>query len=440
MNEQNFQMLYQGSLQTIGKPYANRSFRPATLRLFAVDTVANNTKYSKEVILKALPSLRNIPLVGLLKGDDFGSHESKLDLDEEEGIRTVYNTTPFGLIPESANFWFETVDVNGEEREFLCVDVLLWKRQHKEFKTLARRKSFNISMEVVITDFEKERSGVIQVKDFYFTAVCVLGNQVTPAFKGARVELTYTENDPAELKHMMLEFEEQVKKLNLNGGESVPTVKDQKPEEVVETPVVEEEVQVEETPVVEDPQPEIIEPSEEAPVVETPEEGTQPEVAEVQPEVVEEVPVQEPTLQETYEALQVEHQELVKALMEQKQSMEQLTSDYEALKQERDALQGFKDEVLAERRQSVETALFSQFEDLEGTPEFDALKEKASEYSVDALETQLYALMGKKLYSEQQAQKNLTKPTETHVVYENAHVLSTPTDSVFGLLDLYLKK
>lgn len=451
MEKQTTQLMYQGNLQHVEKGRTNHSFKKAILRLLAVDVIANQTKYSKEAILRALPSLRNIPIVGLLKGDDFGGHEARLVLDEEEGFKTEYNTVPFGLVPESANFWFETEVINGKEQEFLCVDVLLWKRQ-KEVKALTKRKQFNTSMEVTILSGNKDRSGVLDIDEFYFTAVCVLGNHVTPAFKGAQIQ-TYSEDTGVQNKinQMMMEFAEQL------GGETMPVEETiLTPEEQdIQAPVVEEvetptDETPEETPVVEEPEtPEVGEGEyqEEAPVVEEPE-ATEPEVEEPKTEgesteetpesetpVVEETPT--PTLEETYEALKVEHQGLVDTLMAKNQEMTDLQTAYDTLKADYEDLKTFKDGILAERRREAETQLFAKFGDLEGTPEFDELKEKAADYSIEALETQLYALMGRKLYAEQ---KPASKPTMTHVAYEAAYEASTPTDSVFGLLDLYLKK
>ena len=443
--------MYQGNLQNVEKGHTNRSFKTATLRLLAVDVVANKTKYSKESILKALPTLRNIPIVGLLKGDDFGSHEAQMVLDEEVGLKTVYNTVPFGLIPESANFWFETANVNGKEQKFLCVDVLLWKRQ-KEVNVLAKRKQFNTSMEVTILSGNKDRTGVLHIDDFYFTAVCVLGNHIAPAFKGAQIQ-TYSEDTDVQdkINQMMMEFAEQLGGETMSVEETILTPEEQD----VQAPVVEEvetptEETPEETPVVEEPEtPEAGEGEyqEETPVVEEPE-ATEPEVEEPKTEgesteetpetdtpVAEEAPA--PTLEETYETLKVEHQGLVDSLMAKNQEMTDLQTAYETLKADYEDLKAFKDEVLAERRREAEEQLFNKFKDLEETPEFDQLKSTAKDYSIEELETQLYALMGRKFYAEQ---KPATKPTVTHVAYEATYQASTPTDSVFGLLDSYLKK
>ena len=143
------------------------------------------------------------------------------------------------------------------------------------------------------------------------------------------------------------------------------------------------------------------------------------------------------TSNQDYEALKVEYQGMVEALMAKNQEMSDLQASYETLQQEVVELRTFKEEILIERRLVAETQLFERFVALEETPEFDELKSNAKNYSLEDLETQLYVLMGKKLYAEQ---KPAVKPTTTHVAYEATYQASTSNDSVFGLLDLYLKK
>ena len=113
----------------------NPSFYPCSVRIMAIDTVANKIRFSEQTTVKALPSLANVPLVALYKEDinDFGDHE--LYRDEDGHYR--YNTYPIGTIPESANQWVEFVaDNEGKEVMYLCSDALLWKRQHKEFSKI----------------------------------------------------------------------------------------------------------------------------------------------------------------------------------------------------------------------------------------------------------------------------------------------------------------
>ena len=63
-------------------------------------------------------------------------------------------------------------------------------------------------------------------------------------------------------------------------------------------------------------------------------------------------------------------------------------------------LQDFEADVLQEMREAAETELFAEFEDqLKENDEFTALKESASEYSLDVLKEKLFALVGKMQFS-----------------------------------------
>ena len=125
---------------------------------------------------------------------------------------------------------------------------------------------------------------------------------------------------------------------------------------------------------------------------------------------------------------------MVDALSVKSNEVETLQVTIDALKSENETLKEFKASVLAERRQQAEEELFSRFEELKSLPEFENLKTQAGQYSIEALETQLYALIGRKCH----AQKQYSNPV--NVAYEATYQASTPTDSIFGLLDGYLKK
>ena len=80
---------------------------------------------------------------------NFKGHEFDVD-----GSAMTYG---IGVIPESAEQWIEEVEENGVMKHYLCSDVLLWKRQKKEFEFIKNHKGLNVSMEVMITDAKRER-------------------------------------------------------------------------------------------------------------------------------------------------------------------------------------------------------------------------------------------------------------------------------------------
>lgn len=315
------QLTYQASLCDLKSNHRNQSFQMATLRILASDVIANRTRFSREAIINALPTLKNIPLVGLFceETGDFKGHERRLELDDEEGLKTVYNTYPMGVIPESANFWFDKVEEHGEIKEYLMVEVLLWKRQ-KEVKALRRRKRFNISMEIEVQQATQSKEA-LEIDSFFFTAVCVLGNHVNGAFRSAELKvLDYSQEEC--FKDMMYELD-----VHLQKQEGGAEMENNQVIEPVQEPVVEE------VPVVEEPQVEevVVEES----MVETPAEPVVEEVAVEEPQTeeptVETEPVVEPTVEEVEVVEPTVEEPAVKDYSEELEVTKQLRKIYKTL-------------------------------------------------------------------------------------------------------------
>ena len=101
------------------------------------------------------------------------------------------------------------------------------------------------------------------------------------------------------------------------------------------------------------------------------------------------------------------------------------TRELEQMREENARLAAFEAEVLAERRQEAEEALFAQFTALEGFEGYTELREKAREFSLEDLELKLFALLGKKNFSVSNKPKSKgaaklaveATPTETKSYY-----------------------
>ena len=202
-----FESKAQFTLEENDGDIVNPSFHMGSARIFAIDSVANNVKFSQESTMNALPTLKNIPIVALYKDDEqnFGDHEIIRDVD---GIR--YGTYPIGMIPESAEQWIEEVQTEEGTKQYLCSDILLWKRQKKEFQLIKSQGTFSVSMEVGMVDYEFNANKVCNVNEFYFTAIAVLGNGVKPAFKEACInfhKIGVFQDMMLDLKEYMQQFE-----------------------------------------------------------------------------------------------------------------------------------------------------------------------------------------------------------------------------------------
>ena len=146
----------------------NTSFHEAVVRIMSDGENNNGTYFTKEAIEKALWSIKNIPLVGLFKEDEnnFGGHEPVYEVRDGK-MDVMFNTTPFGVIHESAKQWFEVVEENGVKKEYLVSECLFWKRQKGYDKTPLIIRMVG---EIKGSDIEGLNSnGYLQIKGCYNT-------------------------------------------------------------------------------------------------------------------------------------------------------------------------------------------------------------------------------------------------------------------------------
>lgn len=132
----------------------------------------------------AKKSIHNVPVVANYhrETDSIGAHDA--EIVRKKGTPTLVNVTqPIGLVPESADFWWDRVtEDDGTVHEYLCADVLLWKRQ----EAYAKIKEAGVtaqSMEIGVNQCHRENKLLI-VEDFEFQAFCLLGD-AEPCFESA---------------------------------------------------------------------------------------------------------------------------------------------------------------------------------------------------------------------------------------------------------------
>ena len=382
----------------------NKSFASAKVLIAYTGRNRNYSDIGKQAFIDALPSIKNIPIVGRydVDKDDFGGHDIKV-INKEDGIDIVNTTIPFGVVPESANQWFETRIVNGEEKECLFTDVVLWKRQHG-YEHIASVGTLGQSMEINIDSYVVDSDGYCIIDKFQFEALTILGDDITPCFENACVQM-YSNEIVSDFKLQFSEMLREFKELNQssttvtdvtmevdidknNGGSTMAEeIKNEVVDEVTEA-VVEETV--DET--VEDVAEEVVE--------ETTDETTEEIVDETVEEHKEDTPTEEVVEEATEETVVEESNEDYSVLYSE------LKEKYDALENEVVSLREYKQTKESEERKCAEDALFADYEETIGeTEEFKSLKEKASEFSLDALKKECLCIVG--MYS----MTNKTKET-----------------------------
>ena len=346
------------------EPSLNPSFHKAKTRIMAIESVANRCNFSTDSVVQSLPTLKNVPIVAQYN-DETGNFKG-----HEFDVRGSALTYGIGVIPESAEQWIEEVEENGEVKKYLCSDVLLWKRQKKEFEFIKDHKGLNVSMEVMITDANFDDNEILNIDSFYFTAVTVLGVGVAPAFDSANI--TFAKNEE-QIKEMMFE---------LNNFER------------------EENTMPKASKEFEEQQP-----------------------AEQQPQEAEPVEPQEPKQQEEPKEPEVDYKKLLeeeqvesgRTIRELTQERDVLTQQLEQLKQdsakelkdvmaELEELREYKVTIEKQKRQVAIDNVLENFKDLQETDDFKELLKGVDNLTPEQLEDKCYAIVGKQARAKRQKQ------------------------------------
>lgn len=151
----------------------------ARCRIFYRGANRNGTFITDEFAEKLLSTISYSPVKGIFEAseEDFSDHGTERDMGR------IY-----GVVPESPNFAWETyVDEDGVEREYACVDVLLYTSLYKEAQNIPGKSQ---SMELYAPSIKGEWEIVEGKKLFKYTDGCflglqVLGDKVEPCFEGA---------------------------------------------------------------------------------------------------------------------------------------------------------------------------------------------------------------------------------------------------------------
>lgn len=151
----------------------------ARCRIFYRGANRNGTYITDEFAEKLLSTISYSPVKGIFEEseNDFTDHGT------ERSLGRIY-----GVVPESPNFAWETfLDEDGVEREYACVDVLLYTSLYKEAQDIPGKSQ---SMELYAPSIKGNWEIVEGKKLFKYTDGCflglqVLGDTVEPCFEGA---------------------------------------------------------------------------------------------------------------------------------------------------------------------------------------------------------------------------------------------------------------
>lgn len=195
-------MTYASSLSPLCE--VNSSFDTGVLRIAYTGKNRNGSSISKDVFEKCIQTMYNCPIVCNYdrESDSIGGHDMELVTSSSGDMRLVNCTTPVGVIPESSNYFWETVEEDdGEVHEYLCADALIWKRQ-EAYQKIKNNGTTGHSMEITVKNGELN-DGVFTINDFEFTAFCLLGDDHEPCFESSSIGLFTLDSFKDQMKEMM---------------------------------------------------------------------------------------------------------------------------------------------------------------------------------------------------------------------------------------------
>lgn len=184
-------------------------------RIFYKGANRNGTFITDEFAEKLLSTIAYAPVKGIFESeeDDFLDHGD----NRTEG--RIY-----GIVPADYNLaWEKHEDEDGVEREYACVDVLLYTALYTEANTIfGKSQSMELYRKSIKGDWQ-----IIDGKQYYvfedacFLGLQVLGDKVEPCFEGASFFSLYESllNQVEELDQLQNNFQN-----NKQGGNTMPSI------------------------------------------------------------------------------------------------------------------------------------------------------------------------------------------------------------------------
>lgn len=200
--------------------YESSDFRFIDVSIDVMHTGANlnKTSFTKDAINKAVPTIRNTPILGYVVDEldeedkDFKGHEHELRITDKD-VKYVYVGQAYGVIPESCNpRWIVKDDGTGIEREYLRVDGLIWTKFSDPVDIFTRDGTKNHSVE--LTDMAcgpADKNGNVPVGSFKFDGCCILSTtdpSIKPAMTGSCVTANFfVEDITAQIRDRLYEYQ-----------------------------------------------------------------------------------------------------------------------------------------------------------------------------------------------------------------------------------------
>ena len=399
----------------------------------------NKSFITKDVANKMAQSLPGTPIVGEFLTQDFGDHGEEDLVIDENGLRFVKSTVPYGFIPTDAKIWWQNfLDCDGVEREYLLTEGYLWTGRYPETQRVISKgngQSMELDRDSLVGEWTKSDNAEFEyfnIDEAFFSALCILGEDVEPCFEGANIGrpgLLYSldkDDFKSQLSAFMLDLKDA---LNTQGG--IP-MEDNKSLETPLAPEVEvEEVEVveETTEIVEEVEVEAAETESADAEVEEFAKDDKKKKKEEEKEEAEQTSEEQPSndkqeentdeedkkkKKKNYKLEEVEeYVQLSKDFLELSAKYKSLVQEYEAMKPVLEKFQAQENErVMAEKQEMINRFYMLDEADLK------EVKENIANFSLDEIESKLCVIAVRKkvnfnLDTTDNSDKEIEKPITT---------------------------
>lgn len=151
----------------------NSNFAILSLDFFASGANRHDTFISDDTLFRTKDTIKNVPVVWIYDPitDDAYTHDSR--------------ETPCGFVPETAEITSRKME---DGRTMLTVDCYVWKKFSGRILEFFKRDGGEKPVSVEITIFEARDmdNGLVEIADYKYDAVTILGSNVTPAIPLAK--------------------------------------------------------------------------------------------------------------------------------------------------------------------------------------------------------------------------------------------------------------
>lgn len=410
----------------------------------------NGSYMNRDTINRAIHTLYNIPIVGeyLADKENFGGHGASVVKNEQGDYELVLSTRPYGVVPESAQVYWETVvEDNGLEREYLVVDgAYLWTGRYPELNTILDEGYYGQSMEIELVNANYSiinGQEVLNIQDFVFTAFCLLGidkdsdmfGHVPPAFESSKVVAYSLDKElfESQFNQMIYELKSTLKEGGIyqmaenlqptqetNAQDELKKRLDETATTTVEEPVVDDVEQEEQEEKLEETHADI-------------QETVEPTLTEVETKEEPELEIAETEVATTEEAIE----EVVETETEATEATESTDGEttfsiteeeYNTLKTNFEALEVEVAELRSYKRNRELEDLQNKFSAQVSEQELKQVIEKNPDATIEKLEIEIFALIGKKNYS----LESKTKRNKVSIVSPKVENESNPYGDIFN--------